>query len=95
MSDDLKRYYADRGVELPSNADMPKGAEKMTKNLDMLVELDEPESFVHEAIRVIEVSSDDRWKPVLEALRKIDAKLAASNEPASQKSATDEASPTE
>ena len=61
--------------------DMPKGAEKVTKNLDMLVQLDQPESFVREAIKAIEANSSDRWKPVLTTLQTLETALAAANEP--------------
>jgi methionyl-tRNA formyltransferase len=92
MSDDLKRYYADRGVESPSNADMPKGAERMVKNLEQQIDLDEPEAFVWEAVRAT-ANLPGKWVEIHEALLTIEKKLAEANEP-SRKSDKDEASPT-
>jgi hypothetical protein len=60
---------------------MPKGAERVTKSLDLLVELDESYSFVREAIKAIEANSSDRWKPVLTTLQTLETALAAANEP--------------
>ena len=70
---------------------MPKGAEKMIKNLDMLIEMDEPEAFVREALRLISESADVRWEPVKRHLLALEAELQFMNEP--QKGAKDEASP--
>ena len=72
-------------------SDMPKGAEKMTKNLDLLIELEEPEQFVWAAVQA--TSGKPRFKIVHEALLELEKKLAAANEP-SPKAATEEASTT-
>ena len=61
--------------------DMPRGAERMVKNLEHQIEMDEPEAFVREAIKAIENQDDDRWGSVLNALRKLEAELTAANEP--------------
>lgn len=71
--------------------DMPKGAEKVSKDLDLLVEMDEPEQFVWAAVQA--TSGKPRFKTVHEALLEIEKKLAAENEPSS-KAATEDASTT-
>lgn len=71
--------------------DMPKGADRMTSNLDLLVDMDEPEQFVWAAVQA--TSGKPRFKTVYEALLEIEKKLAAENEPSS-KAATEDASTT-
>ena len=67
--------------------DMPKGAEAVSKNLDLLVEMDEPEQFVWAAVQA--TSGKPRFKTVHEALLELEKKLADANEP-SPKTATEE-----
>ena len=71
--------------------DMPKGAIKMTNNLDLLIDLEEPEQFVWAAVQA--TSNRPRFKIVHEALLELEKKLAAANEP-SPKAATEEVSTT-
>ena len=59
----------------------PKGAERVTKNLDLLIELDEPEAFVRESLRLIGVQTDVRWEPVKKGLIGLEAELQFMNEP--------------
>jgi hypothetical protein len=70
---------------------MPQGAVKVTKDLDLLVEMDEPEQFVWAAVQA--TSGKPRWAKVHEALLELEKKLAAANEP-SPKAATEDASTT-
>ena len=67
--------------------DMPKGAEKVSKNLDLLIEVDEPEQFVWAAVQA--TSGKPRWRIVHEALLEIEKKLADANQP-SPKAATED-----
>ena len=71
--------------------DMPKGATHKTSELDLLLDLDEPEQFVWAAVQG--TSGRPRWAAVHEALLTIEKKLAEANEP-SQKDDTQEASTT-
>ena len=72
-------------------SDMPKGAEAVSKNLDLLLELDEPEQFVWAAVQA--TSGKPRWAKVHAALLELEKKLADANEP-SPKTATEEGSTT-
>ena len=63
----------------------PKGAEKMVKNLDMLIEMDEPEAFVREALKLISAQTDVRWDPVKKGLIALEAELQFMNEPKKEK----------
>ena len=72
---------------------MPKGADPhKTSELDLLLDMDEPEQFVW-AAAVQGTANRPRWATVHEALLTIEKKLAEANEP-SQKDATEEASTT-
>lgn len=68
---------------------MPKGADRMTKNLDLQIEQDEPEQFVWEAVKAT-ANLSGKWVEIHEALLALEKKLA---EP-SQKHDKDESSPT-
>ena len=68
--------------------DMPKGAEKVSKDLDLLIEMDEPEQFVGAAVQA--TSGNPRWRIVHEALLEVEKKLADANQPSS-KAATEDA----
>jgi hypothetical protein len=61
--------------------DMPKGAERMVKNLEHQIEMDEPEQFVREALHLISARSDVRWDPVKKGLVALEAELQFMNEP--------------
>ena len=65
--------------------EMPKGAEKVTKNLDLLIELDEPEAFVRESLKLIGDQTDIRWEPVKKGLIALEAELQFMNEPQKEK----------
>jgi hypothetical protein len=69
------------------DGDMPKGAERVTKDLDLLVELDEPEQFVWAALNA--VSNRPRWKVVTDALLAAEKELAAKNEPSPKRDTSD------
>ena len=70
--------------------DMPKGATHKTSELDLLLDLDEPEQFVWAAVQG--TANRPRWATVHEALLEIEKKLAEANEP-SQKDAKEDSSP--
>jgi hypothetical protein len=72
-------------------SEFPHGAVKVTKDLDLLLDLDEPEQFVWAAVQA--TSGKPRWATVHEALLELEKKLAAANEP-SPKAATEDASTT-
>jgi hypothetical protein len=59
--------------------DLPLGAEKVTSNLDLLVELDEPEQFVWAAVQA--TANRARWDQVHAVLLALEKEMAARNEP--------------
>ena len=70
---------------------MPKGATYKTSELDLLLDMDEPEQFVWAAVQG--TANRPRWAEVHAALLEIEKKLAEANEP-SQKGDTQEPSTT-
>ena len=70
---------------------MPKGAERVSKHLDLLIELAEPEQFVSETLALIGSRPSPRWDVVKKGLTALEAELQFMNEP-SPKGAEPEAS---
>lgn len=81
MSDDeaAKLEGAQQAHEIRQTMKAYRGGERSAHDLSMLVDLDEPELFVREALKVLD--RDERWKIVVEALRGAEEKLKAANEP--------------
>ena len=70
---------------------MPKGATHKTSELDLLIDLEEPEQFVWAAVQA--TSGKPRWAKVHEGLLELEKKLADASEPSS-KADTEEGSTT-
>jgi hypothetical protein len=78
--------------------EFPHGAEKVTKDLDLLVEMDEPEQLVRELAARAGIQGTtrgkrhDMWEIVVKHALACSRELEEKNQPSSKR-ATDEASP--
>jgi hypothetical protein len=104
MTDDLDEVIAtlqwsavvQRERRLATSGDeWPKGAVKVTKNLDLLVEQDEPTQLVEElrkvAERLVDESSQgELWELVAKSMVELSSDMRAKNEPGHSTDAKDE-----
>jgi hypothetical protein len=77
------------------NEDWPRGAIAVTKNLDLLVEQDEPTQLVEELRKVAEKLVDESsqgelWELVSKAMVELASDMRAKNEPGHSTDAKDE-----